>query len=126
MTKSFAYKKTLWNGIKRSPLKRKSTWKKIHPISKRPHRIARRKIPQQSLDIIHERSGGQCEFVWDSVRCTRRATDPDHTLARSAGGSHDPSNLKHVCRICHRWKHDNPEEAIQRGFTIPYAGYVML
>lgn len=37
-------------------------------------------------------------------RCERPATDVDHILPRSSGGTDDPSNLQALCHACHSSK----------------------
>lgn len=54
----------------------------------------------------------------------RRAVDRHHRLPRSRGGPDDEHNLVDLCRGCHRWAEDHPEEARERGLTIP--GFMLL
>lgn len=67
---------------------------RLRPIGKRG-REAQTELAV-SRPIVLKRAGGRCE------RCRRRRPlDPHHKLARSQGGSHDPSNLVAICRDCH-------------------------
>ena len=52
--------------------------------------------------------------------CTDRPTDGHEILTRARGGSiTDTTNILMVCRPCHTWITDNPQEANRFGFTIP-------
>jgi 5-methylcytosine-specific restriction protein A len=43
-------------------------------------------------------------FCRDESGCTRRSTDVDHIIARRAGGSDEPSNLRGLCHRHHSSK----------------------
>ena len=44
--------------------------------------------------------------------------DPHHWLPRSRGGRDELDNLVSVHRLCHRYIHEHPTEARERGFTL--------
>jgi 5-methylcytosine-specific restriction enzyme A len=48
------------------------------------------------------RDGRTCQL------CGSPATDVDHIVPRSAGGSDDPANLRSLCARCHRHKRLRP------------------
>lgn len=66
---------------------------------------------------ILERDGNQCTRILDNgTRCRARATDVDHIVPDSAGGSDDDTNLASLCAQHHatksssegtaaRWRH---------------------
>ena len=58
-----------------------------------------RHIPDELRDMIFVRDGGQCTFVAaDGTRCRcRKGLQVDHIRPFSAGGTHDPSNLRLLC-----------------------------
>jgi hypothetical protein len=50
---------------------------------------------------VFARAGGRCELRLDG--CTGRAEEVDHIVPRAAGGAmFDLSNLRAVCKACHR------------------------
>lgn len=114
--------------IKRSGFKRKSTWKRLNPISKNPRRKEKRFIPPINREKLEERSGGWCEFYLRADktptlredplairRCFKRADDPHHIKKKSRGGGNEVENLIHGCRECHTWTEKNDREAVKRG-----------
>lgn len=69
-------------------------------------------IPHKVRVIVRNRSEGVCE------RCkSRHAVEMAHRIPRDVGG-HEPSNLGHLCRSCHRWCHDNPKKAYLEGWIV--------
>lgn len=129
----------------RSPFKPRKgkVWKRLSPVSKSPHRLAKRFVPAASIKAVRERSGGICEVYIDfpvtsnsprseqaranyyyGVRCRRPAErQPHHILKRSRGGTHDLENLLAVCFECHNWIEGNEAEAVKRGLSLPYKGF---
>ena len=67
--------------------------------------------------VVKLRSKGRCEADLPGV-CTIRAEHAHHKQRRSQGGRDDTVNLLDVCSPCHRWIHDNPTEARQRGLLV--------
>lgn len=120
--------------IRKTPLKRTAfrpkegkTWKKLNPISKKPHKIASRLEYEKSRQIVKARSGGQCERIHSKPygnsfvhwRCPNPSMEGCHHLKpRSRGGSDSPCNLKDLCFDCHRWTHANPKQAEAEGLLI--------
>lgn len=121
---------------------------RINPISKSPHRIAKRFVPLASIRAVKKRSGGICEVVFvvtkqeahpihpkhkevfilksdtRMARCVRTAMPvPHHLLKRSQGGGHGPDNLLDACFHCHDWIERHPKEAAATGLNIPYEGF---
>lgn len=105
------------------PLKRKTPLKRGAPLVSRtqlkrtafkPKRVSGPPELVEWKAVIRQRSGGICEARLAGV-CITQATDAHHVILRSRGGGHEPSNLKHLCRPCHRWAHDNPAAASALG-----------
>ncbi len=48
-----------------------------------------------------QRSRGQCEYRWNSIRCRRDANDPHHMVLRSVERDDRLANLLAVCRTHH-------------------------
>lgn len=98
--------------MRRTPLKRKTPLRR----GKRPRRVSanqaeaiatRRDLRAELLD---ER-GPLCE-----CGCGAEWTDMHERLPRARGGSPvDKRNILCLARGCHRWVHENPREAKQRG-----------
>lgn len=53
--------------------------------------------------IALRRDKWQCQIRLADV-CTGRATDCDHIVPRSQGGSNDVQNLRAACKACHKKK----------------------
>ena len=47
--------------------------------------------------------------------CGRSATEIHHRRLRSQGGKDTVDNLVCLCLKCHRWAHDHPKEACEKG-----------
>lgn len=68
--------------------------------------------------IVAARDGGKC------LKCLGEATDIHHRIPRGMGGTSDPernyglANLVSLCRECHAWAHDDPQEAYRTGFLL--------
>lgn len=81
---------------------------------------------RECRDIVHQRSGGDCEIRIAGV-CLGRATNFQHRLAKKHGGRFLPSNGLDVCGHgnlsgCHGYIHQNPKLAVERGWTVPSWG----
>ena len=106
---------TLGLSMKRTPLKRKTPLKRtgsLSPVSKR-----RATINKERSKFVKEQLSQRphCEANIPNV-CTRLATEIHEPYPRSLGGSIlDVDNSVAICRMCHRWVHDNVAEAIQIG-----------
>jgi 5-methylcytosine-specific restriction endonuclease McrA len=77
-------------------------------------------IPKANRQIVQGRAFGRCERCLKATLCG----DHHHRRVRGMGGSkasdrHDPSNLVWLCRSCHDWAHDNPQESTAAGFIVP-------
>jgi hypothetical protein len=75
-----------------------------------------KRIPQTARDAVTERSGGICEGCG-----TERAHDIHRRKYLSRGGTHDISNLLHLCGAgntsgCHGKAHNGGE---QDGWSVP-------
>ena len=107
---------------------------RINPVSKKPHRRARRSVPVAILLAVKERSGGQCEclIMPDGTphaptaaaellmypRCNKPAMrQPHHKKKRSRGGKHDAANLLDICFDDHVWTETHDRQAIERGLS---------
>lgn len=64
---------------------------------------------KMACTIVRERSGEWCEARL--AGCGGLASHVHHVLPRSAGGTHDPENLLHLCEPCHTYTHGHPAEA---------------
>ena len=98
--------------MKRTPLQRKTP---LRPMSRkrRAEAAVRRKLVEQML-----LDRPFCEIQWD-LGCEGIAVDVDEIVGRGVGGSFlAEDNCQTACRYCDRKKHDNPAEAVRRGFTI--------
>lgn len=51
------------------------------------------------------------------VGCTRVATDVHHTEGRVGNNYLNMSKWKALCRHCHQWVEENPEEAKELGLS---------
>jgi 5-methylcytosine-specific restriction endonuclease McrA len=71
-----------------------------------------RGIPQPVKQAVFARDDLTC--VWCLVR--GGALDVHHKQRRSQGGPDAAWNLVSVHRICHRYIHEHPTEAKERGF----------
>ncbi|HEX6789966.1 MAG TPA: HNH endonuclease signature motif containing protein [Candidatus Krumholzibacteria bacterium] len=63
-----------------------------------------RHIPDEVRDEVFARDGGKCTFTAsDGTRCdSKRGVQLDHIVPYSAGGTHDPSNLRLLCAAHNR------------------------
>lgn len=57
---------------------------------------------QRTVRSVLDRDGGACRFALPG--CTRHATTAGHVVAKAAGGSDHPSNLKASCAECNEAK----------------------
>jgi 5-methylcytosine-specific restriction endonuclease McrA len=71
-----------------------------------------RAIPPKVKDEVFDRDGWTCQ--WCEV--PGGALDAHHVTRRSQGGKDEVGNLISVHRNCHRYIHEHPSEAKQRGF----------
>ena len=101
--------------MKRTPLKRKTPLKRtgsLSPVSKK-----RAKTNRQRAKFVKEELDKRqyCEAHIPNI-CSRWATEIHEPILRSAGGSIlDAANSVAICRMCHRWVHDNVAEAKKVG-----------
>jgi hypothetical protein len=57
------------------------------------------RLPAPLQRAVYARSGGQCEYVFDGKRCgSRYLLQIDHRIPLAAGGGHELSQLRHLCR----------------------------
>jgi 5-methylcytosine-specific restriction endonuclease McrA len=94
-----------WNGLKRSPLKRKRGLRRFGKKARRD----RDELAEVKPKLL-ARSGGYCE-ARVSKHCTTVGTDPHHIVRRSQGGKNGLDNLVWTCRACHDEIHAYPEAA---------------
>lgn len=71
---------------------------------------------REAKRAVGRRSRGFCEVRTEV--CTEEAQHTHHRKLRSAGGSHDPSNLLGVCHACHDFLHANPELSYEHGWLL--------
>ena len=102
-------------GLKRTPLQRKTPLKRtgsLAPVSKR-----RAKTNRQRRKFVEEELTNRvyCEAKIPNV-CTTYSVEIHEPILRSQGGSIlDRANSVAICRMCHRWVHDNVGEAMKLG-----------
>jgi 5-methylcytosine-specific restriction endonuclease McrA len=108
-------------GDNSAPLLRKTgknkTPKKISFMSEK----AKSQLPQREevRRIVLQRDMGLCKakFLVGFISCSG-PLDVDEVIPRGRGGDHlNPDNCQVLCRMHHRWKHDNPAEAERLGLT---------
>lgn len=58
-------------------------------------------IRRTKTRILH-RDNHTCQI--QGPHCTQTATEVDHITPRAQGGTHNPENLRAVCKTCHREK----------------------
>ena len=101
--------------MKRTPLKRKTPLKRtgsLSPVSKK-----RAKTNRQRAKFVKEELDKRqyCAAHIPNI-CSRWATEIHEPILRSAGGSIlAADNSVAICRMCHRWVHDNVAEAKKMG-----------
>jgi 5-methylcytosine-specific restriction endonuclease McrA len=63
-----------------------------------------RHIPDEIRDEVFARDGGKCTFTAnDGTRCeSKKGVQLDHIVPYSAGGTHEPSNLRLLCAAHNR------------------------
>ena len=89
--------------LKRTPLKPRSD----KAIAEQPLRDA-------CMAAVRKRSGGRCEARVPGV-CVGVASE-GHEPGRRGGGRHlDPEQVMHLCWACHRFAHEHPQAARERG-----------
>lgn len=129
--------------MKRTPLERRTPLRAKTGLTRRtrlaPMSKKRRAVQKQRAALVRDELTQRpwCEagdkirarwvFRFGVVKANRLATDSDwacqrwavdlhEPLTRARGGSIlDPGNTIAVCRGCHRWIHDHPEEATAMG-----------
>ena len=71
---------------------------------------------EATREAVRRRSSGRCEV--DAPGCRVVAVHMHHRLTRAQGGGHEAENLLLVCDSCHRYIHDQPEYAYERGWLL--------
>lgn len=64
-------------------------------------------IRRTKKHILH-RDHNTCQIA--GPHCTHTATEVDHITPRAQGGTHNPENLRAVCKTCH-WEKTKQEAA---------------
>ena len=78
------------------------------------------RVSKKRQKLLRQRSAFRKDILAANPYCVvcndRFASDVHEPLTRARGGSIlDPDNALGVCRGCHDWIHDHPEEATKRG-----------
>lgn len=87
------------------------------PLRPSPFKARYRPRPglRQARNFVRSRAAGRCEAQVPGV-CLGRGDAAHHVVPRARGGSDDPGNLLWLCNAgCHRWIHEHPREATERG-----------
>ena len=89
-------------------------------VPKPPMTIKQREKLQSRPRLV-DRSAAAATFTRDHFTCTWCGVaggrlDPHHVIRRSQGGKDEVANLRSVHRTCHRYIHEHPLEAKERGF----------
>ena len=71
---------------------------------------------EATREAVRRRANGFCEVL--AFRCEIKGVHIHHRLMRSQGGGHEAENLLLVCDSCHRYIHDQPEYAYERGWLL--------
>lgn len=79
------------------------------PLKATVHRIS---------DKVREDTFARDQWTCQWCKVPGGALDAHHRLRRSQGGADTVANLVSVHRTCHRYIHEHPDEARQRGFLI--------
>jgi len=75
----------------------------IHPASINPIRMfLRTDIPEETRKKVFERCDNKCEIMSDA--CTGNATEIDHIIPVSRGGTNELYNLQGACSKCNKTK----------------------
>ena len=79
-----------------------------------PRRNEATVIPPESRELVFTRDHGLC------ARCFMPGQEWHHRRSRRVRGPHQhcPCNGVLLCQFCHRWAHNHPEEAQERGFIV--------
>lgn len=106
---------------KSAPLLRKTKIKqnnkKISKISQKTKNQAGQRSEVRRIVLQRDMGLCQAKFLVTYLSCSG-PLDVDEVIPRGRGGDHlDPNNCQVLCRMHHRWKHDNPAEAERLGLT---------
>lgn len=105
----------------RRPIRRKrpTARRTVHPI-----RPVDEHVPQADDPGVEAAAYARChKRLGCGARCAPGCTDRNdhahHRLMRSQGGPTTDVNLLNVCRPCHTWIHDHPQESYALGLLVP-------
>lgn len=109
--------------MRRSPLQRRTPLRSQGEL-RSGSRMSRRSVARRRQDrdrgVLREwlrsERGLWCEA--GLAGCEGRWTDMHERLRRSQGGDPlDPDNVMCLCRSCHRWVTEHPQDAVRRGLA---------
>lgn len=107
--------------MKRSPLKRTSSLKRTRRIREsekaRQRRMTHTERMNELRPVVFARDSWRCQAR--SSVCTGDAHQAHHRKMRSRGGADTLDNLVSVCMSCHRYLHEHPKWAAERGLLTP-------
>lgn len=83
---------------------------RLRPKSKRQAKKDREFTAMRTVVLERDDHTCQLSLRMDGHQCSGRL-HVHHIRLRSAGGTHDPSNLLTLCDAAHRYAHANPAEA---------------
>lgn len=79
--------------------------------------MSREKMPAGVAHVAIKRAYYMCEAMIPAV-CSQKGTELHHRKLLSQGGEHTVENLILLCTHCHRWAHDHPAQAVERGLIV--------
>lgn len=78
--------------------------------------MAKKKMPQDVVDTVIARSGGNCEAMIPFSGCTMHVHHLHHR--KISGREHLVENLLGVCSTCHSWIHAHPKDSYKSGWLV--------
>lgn len=78
-------------------------WRKTQADRQRDAQVYGNPEYQANKKLVRQRSGGRCEIQTPGI-CTGKATECDHRIPVSQGGTHNLANLRDACTECHKAK----------------------
>lgn len=94
----------------RSPLKRRTPLRRGKQLAKRSLKMTERYVERRRMVADLLGRFPVCQFP----QCVNKSVDIHEPLSRARGGSiTDETNAVALCRACHSWVHDHPQQATE-------------